>query len=1573
MREDLGLPLRLSVSLLSAQNHHLVEKNKRRTSSTSFPWYYYYYYFFLLLSEVLVSAASLQSSVMVNPSSSSSSLSTSSSTAASKGAASSVAPHNPPRSLSREEEIELVRSGLRAQPKDSQRWHPIVYEWFLRWKDFVDFDNNNSHSHSHSPQEVTTTVAAGLPPAPGPGPIDNSSLSLSADHPTELRPGLGEGQDIILLPLSTASYLFQKYGGGPMTFSRGVLSLGPHHHQINLYPVRVEAYLCDSVETCYPMKSKEVQGHYLKAYFNKTFTMDKVVEELTQKFSVPVWYKLRYWLRRPGQGPSVAAGGGGGGSATSVLESKASESSQMDTVDDTDSVDDSKKAVVAVAAGGGGGGGGVRYLRKEVVEWDGDWKLFYSEDQAILRQTLAELLEESASGGGGGVEVIVEAAKRTSYSLEGTPWPRDKVLNRWKTLLRVGDVLDVQDKAKKWYEGRVVSTTSEGDLVVHFLAWEKDFDEKLLAHTLYQRCRPLHSETEDRWTWKEGSQVEVCCQPKKVAGGGGAAVAGGGKCHWVAGVVKKVEGERLAVEFTPPKGFTCRSSTSEEVVEQQEEEESVMVTEEEVAVGGGGEEEDDDKRKLRGVIPSTSTTSVESKVVTCWFDRYQEDICAHHVHLPAYRSNTRTPTASSYLSSSYITPSSSSTTSPLTTTTTTGVGRYSSSSYTSSYTSSYSSYSYDSHSRGQPPAPGVVGLANLGNTCFLNSILQCLSHTAVLTNYFLSSSSSYLQEINYNNPLGHNGKLVLAYRQVLADLWSNHYLKVVPRDFKSTLGQFQPQFAGYDQQDAQELLGFLLDGLHEDLNRVTSKPYVSQLESKNRSDEVVARECWRRYLSRNDSFLVDHLFGLLKSHVTCTKCGRQSVTFDAYNVLSLPLPIRQTRKVTILMQLLLAKPFSSSTTSAITTSTSTTRTPSNTTEVEVKWVKMELEVDLCAIMSQMKELLLDRIKELGYLPALLPVQRPSVAAVGGGGGEDSSYEMVSPPTSSHLTGDEDDGEEEEGYDMVTPPPAPPATAPPPPATTTSTSTSLNYDNYSFHFALAYSSRLTSVCKNFNSRDSGRVAVATYVGSSRMEVLLAFHLAQPLPDYPTHSYASSSTTSYYSAYGSSSSSSSSYQRSATTTSVVAGTAAGGGKKEQEEEEVVGIDVIFAQPSAVGDNRIESLGIIHRLAFTRAQVATVSKLHRAIRSLLLLPLLHHYNSTTSATSSTSLLPPVTLSTAEKDLSRYYTLRTSTNNYSAVLGPVLEQQEEEEEVAWAGLAALGREVLVITLRGPLQGSTIVRDYLDPEKLARLLPSAMEEQEEEEGESSSSAMEQEEEVGTDDEDKSFSRNTTRPRYDSHGSSVMKKEGKKTLRGGAGGGSGSSKSRGGGLSIYDCLEKFVEREKLASTETLYCPVCKEHLSPIKKMDVYTTPDVLILHLKRFLFVPGQYFVHRDKINDVVDFPITGLDLRKFVIGRGSERGSGSSSVEEQEDDSRYLYDLYAVSHHMGGLGGGHYTATAYNTEAKKWYYFNDSSVSETEPSSAVNGTAYVLFYRRRGAAMKWGGLLPSAEPLPDDPDDEQK
>ena len=64
-------------------------------------------------------------------------------------------------------------------------------------------------------------------------------------------------------------------------------------------------------------------------------------------------------------------------------------------------------------------------------------------------------------------------------------------------------------------------------------------------------------------------------------------------------------------------------------------------------------------------------------------------------------------------------------------------------------------------------------------------------------------------------------------------------------------------------------------------------------------------------------------------------------------------------------------------------------------------------------------------------------------------------------------------------------------------------------------------------------------------------------------------------------------------------------------------------------------------------------------------------------------------------------------------------------------------------------------------------------------------------------------------------------------------------------LNIYKCLNKFVEREQLNTEETLYCSQCKQHLAPVKKLDLYATPDILIIQLKRFQYIPGQYFVHR--------------------------------------------------------------------------------------------------------------------------------
>jgi len=78
--------------------------------------------------------------------------------------------------------------------------------------------------------------------------------------------------------------------------------------------------------------------------------------------------------------------------------------------------------------------------------------------------------------------------------------------------------------------------------------------------------------------------------------------------------------------------------------------------------------------------------------------------------------------------------------------------------------------------------------------------------------------------------------------------------------------------------------------MHEDLNRVKKKPYIEMSEEPNRSDEVVSAEFWNAFIARNQSIIVDLMYGQLKSTVNCLDCGNISVTFDPYLSLSLPIP-----------------------------------------------------------------------------------------------------------------------------------------------------------------------------------------------------------------------------------------------------------------------------------------------------------------------------------------------------------------------------------------------------------------------------------------------------------------------------------------------------------------------------------------------------------------------------------------------------------------------------------------------------------------------------------------------------------
>ncbi|PWN42529.1 hypothetical protein IE81DRAFT_313348 [Ceraceosorus guamensis] len=189
---------------------------------------------------------------------------------------------------------------------------------------------------------------------------------------------------------------------------------------------------------------------------------------------------------------------------------------------------------------------------------------------------------------------------------------------------------------------------------------------------------------------------------------------------------------------------------------------------------------------------------------------------------------------------------------------------------------------------------GMTGLKNVGNSCYMNATLQCLSATVPLARFLLDGS--YKRAINRVNPLGTQGALAEAFAQLIRVMWSESYTFVSPVTFREAITRFAPAFRGYDQHDAQEFLAFLLDGLHEDLNHVVHKPPPVEMtparehELETLPQQIASVKEWGIYRQRNDSFVVDWFQGQFRNKLTCCTCGKTSTTYNAFMYLSLPIP-----------------------------------------------------------------------------------------------------------------------------------------------------------------------------------------------------------------------------------------------------------------------------------------------------------------------------------------------------------------------------------------------------------------------------------------------------------------------------------------------------------------------------------------------------------------------------------------------------------------------------------------------------------------------------------------------------------
>ncbi|KAK1798960.1 hypothetical protein P4O66_007228 [Electrophorus voltai] len=169
---------------------------------------------------------------------------------------------------------------------------------------------------------------------------------------------------------------------------------------------------------------------------------------------------------------------------------------------------------------------------------------------------------------------------------------------------------------------------------------------------------------------------------------------------------------------------------------------------------------------------------------------------------------------------------------------------------------------------------------------------------------------------------------------------------------------------------------------------------------------------------------------------------------------------------------------------------------------------------------------------------------------------------------------------------------------------------------------------------------------------------------------------------------------------------------------------------------------------------------------------------------------------------------------------------------------------------------------------------------------------------------------------------------------------------------LDECFQLYTKEEQLAPDDAWRCPHCKQLQQGVLKLSLWTLPDILILHLKRFRQVADR----RNKLSTLVRFPPHGLDMAPHVAKRAhsSQHSLDPWPAAWEHGDTDFLYDLYAVCNHHGGMHGGHYTAYCRNSVDGQWYSYDDSSVDLVPEEELCTRGAYILFYQRRNAIPPW-------------------
>ena len=797
---------------------------------------------------------------------------------------------------------------------------------------------------------------------------------------------------------------------------------------------------------------------------------------------------------------------------------------------------------------------------------------------------------------------------------------------------------------------------------------------------------------------------------------------------------------------------------------------------------------------------------------------------------------------------------------------------------------------------------GQVGGRNLGNTCFMNSSIACLSNCTELTYYFLKGD--YLKDINEDNNLGMRGELAKEWGNLMKQYWVEHTGVGDPSDFKYTIGRKAERFRGYGQQDSNEFMSVFLDYLNEDLNKTTKKEYVELKEKgDNETDEECARRFWDINLRRNDSIITDLFCGQFKSTITCPECGWINITFDPFDTINLPL-LTQVKK---------SYGYGNS---------------ENVEEFKFFYIPKEvLRHPYCLIIKNIEnseelEKVIERIKKEKefiyhdkinnlFLVDMLRKEKYGYA-------EKTQIVRQFVYDEEYLFSYDHDEKTEEIKLQVY-----------------FFKNNTEKENKSEYPRMVF-------CKKDDTLDDIRKKIYFYLrkyilspflkeGEEKDEITLEIEKymedkKNELPYEKLYEIVENEYNKVFKKYDSEGKENENNEEEEKEKNDENKSEDEEKKENEEDENKANEDKENEDSKNIEKDEEKKENEEKKEEIKEGEEENVKKEEEEKENKEV-----NNNENEIKEGKTN-----------EDEEKTNNKETSPNNLEIKKDGEINESEKKEDKNSSEDDKL--KEFIKQFKSDIPFEIYIRKerddnfyygkipFLDSKHFSTYSKKLKKFLEIEDFSSPLSSIQTDisdyEIIVQFNPDSKYINKETFDldffipislEYKIPQKEEKKEEEKKETE--------EEEVDDGKMTLAKCLKKFCKEEQLTEGDEWYCSKCKKHVLAKKKMDLYYLPKILIICFKRFIKDSYRW----EKNEDEVEFPINNLDMKDFVIGPDKEHSK---------------YDLFAVSQHYGSTGFGHYTAVCKNDG--KWFSYNDSSCSETNESEAQSSAAYVLFYRRQ-------------------------